>query len=393
MNDTHSTFRSELILLILLVAVFYINMLSRVISAPLMPVIEKEFGVGHSDAGFVFLMLALGYSIGLIASGLVSSRLTHRHTILVSSCAVGVLLLLIVFSRSLWMIRLELSLVGFFSGFYLPSGVTTITSAIASVHWGKAIAVHEMAPNLAFITAPLIAEALLVLFPWRVILAAVGAFSIISGLVFIRWTSSGNFKGHAPTIENFRLVAGNYDFWIIAFLFCAAIAASMGIYNMMPLYLAAERGIDRSTANALLGLSRISVIPVVFLSGWIVDRFGVRLTMAAVILFNGLAVVLLGALPGKWVILMVFLQPVLTGGFFPAGFAAISMIVPDKARSLSVSLSIFIAFFVGAGLVPLFLGIFGDAGMFGFSFVLVGLSMLVCLFFIPRLKLIKEEQS
>jgi NNP family nitrate/nitrite transporter-like MFS transporter len=393
MNDTHSTFRSELILLFSLVAVFYINMLSRVISAPLMPVIEKEFGAGHSDAGLVFLMLAAGYSAGLISSGLVSSRFTHRHTILGSSFAMGILLLLIAFTGGLWMIRLELLLVGFFSGFYLPSGVTTITSAISSAHWGKAIAVHEMAPNLAFITAPLIAEALLVVFPWRSILAAVGIFSVISSLVFIRLTSGGDFKGHAPTLENFRFVAGNPDFWIIAFLFGAAIAASMGVYNMMPLYLAAEKGIDRSAANALLGLSRISAIPIVFLSGWIVDRFGVRLTMAAVILFNGLAVILLGVLPGKWVVLMVFLQPVLTGGFFPAGFAAISMIVPDKARSLSVSLAIFIAFFIGAGLVPVVLGIFGDAGMFGFSFVIVGLGMLVCLFFIPRLKLVKQQQS
>ena len=391
MNDARSTLRSELILLILLVAVFYINILSRVISAPLMPVIEKEFGIGHSDAGLVFLMLAVGYSAGLISSGLVSSRLTHRNTILVSSVAMGILLLLITLSKGLWMIRLELLLVGFFSGFYLPSGITTITSAITSAHWGKAIAVHETAPNLAFVTAPLIAEALLIVLPWRAILASVGIFSIISGLLFVRWTSSGDFRGDAPTFGNFRLVAGNRDFWIIAFLFCAAIAVSMGIYNMMPLYLAAERGIDRSTANTLLGLSRISVIPLIFLSGWIVDRFGVKLTMAAVMLFNGLAVILLGALPGRWVILMVFLQPVLTGAFFPAGFAAISMIVPDKARSLSISLAIFIAYLVGAGLVPVLLGIFGDVGMFGFSFILVGIGILVSLFFIPRLKLKKEE--
>jgi NNP family nitrate/nitrite transporter-like MFS transporter len=172
MNDTRSTLRSELILLFLLVAVFYINILSRVISAPLMPVIEKEFSIGHSDAGLVFLMLAVAYSTGLINSGLVSSRLTHRNTILGSSVAMGILLLLITLSKGLWMIRLELLLVGFFSGFYLPSGITTITSAIASAHWGKALAVHETAPNLAFVTAPLIAEALLIIFPWRAILAS-----------------------------------------------------------------------------------------------------------------------------------------------------------------------------------------------------------------------------
>ena len=391
MNGTRSPLRTELVLLFSLVGVFYINLLSRAISAPLMPVIEEEFGVGHSDAGLVFLMLAVGYSTGLISSGLISSRFTHRGTILGSSIAVGILLILVAFGNGLWAIRIGLLLVGFFSGFYLPSGVTTITSTIASTHWGKAIAVHEMAPNLAFITAPLIAEALFIIFSWRWILAFVGIFSIVSGFVFMRMTSGGDFKGDAPTVDNFRLVTGNRNFWIMVVLFCVALTVSMGIYNMMPLYLASERGIERSTANTLLGLSRISVFPIVFLSGWIVDRFGAKLTMAAVILFNGLALIFLATLPGRWVILMVFLQPVLTGGFFPAGFSAVSMIVPDKARSLSVSLVVFIGYLVGAGFVPVLLGIFGDAGMFGFSFILVGIGILASLFFIPCLKLKKEE--
>jgi NNP family nitrate/nitrite transporter-like MFS transporter len=264
--------------------------------------------------------------------------------------------------------------------------VTTFTSAIDSSHWGKAISVHEMAPNLSFITAPLIAEALLVFFPWRGIMALVGVLSIISGFAFAGLTSGGNFKGDAPTFANFRLVAGSRDFWIIAFLFGAAIGVSMGVYNMMPLYLAAERGIDRSTANTLLGLSRISVVPLVFISGWIVDRFGIKLTMSAVVLFNGVILILLGLLPGKWIILMVFLQPMLTGSFFPAGFAALSKIVPDRARNLAVSLAIFVAYLVGAGFIPVILGVLGDAGMFGFAFIMIGVAILVNLFFIPLLK-------
>jgi NNP family nitrate/nitrite transporter-like MFS transporter len=86
------------------------------------------------------------------------------------------------------------------------------------------------------------------------------------------------------------------------------------------------------------------------------------------------------------VIVMVFLQPMLTGSFFPAGFAALSKIVPDKARSLAVSLAIFVAYLVGAGFIPVILGVLGDAGMFGIAFVLVGCAILINLFFIPLLR-------
>ncbi len=389
MTTVGPSLRSQIFPLFFLAGMFFANFVSRIISAPLMPVIEKELGFGHSSAGLFFLVLAIGYSTGLIVSGLVSSRFTHRRTISLSAIITGGALLVIAASQDLWMIRAGLFMVGVFTGLYLPSGITTITSSIPSMHWGKALAVHEFAPILSFIAVPLLAEGLLQIMNWRLILVLIGIVTIVMGLTFPHFSLGGNFKGEAPTPGNFRLILGNGNFWRMVALFCAALAVNVGIYNMMPLYLTAERGIDRSAANALLGLSRISSIPVAFLVGWVVDRFGAKPTMAAVIFVNGLAVILLGALPGKWVILMVFLQPVLAGGFFPAGFASLSRVVPVKARSLSVAITVFIANLVGAGLVPVLLGAMGDAGMFGVSFIIVGSCVMLSPILIARLD-IKE---
>jgi len=385
--------KTHYLLLGLLTGIFLVNFLSRVVLAPLMPVIEKELGLGHTAAGAFFMMIALGYSAGLIGSGFLSSRLTHRRTIALAAVACGCAFFLIAASQTLWMIRLGLFLVGVSTGLYLPSGITTITSSIGSAHWGKAIAVHELAPSLAYIAAPLLVEALLLLFPWQAILALIGSASVLLGLTFLRLGSGGDFTGEAPTLGNIRLLIGRPAFWIMAALFSLAIASSMGIYSMMPLYLVAERGIDRSTANTLLGLSRIPLIAIALFSGWISDRIGPKPTIAAVILFNGLAAILLGALPGRWVILMVFLQPMLTVCFFPAGFTILSQIVAPRARNLSVSLTVFIAYLIGAGLIPTLLGIFGDAGMFGISFILVGCITLLCLPLITRLDLTQPKKD
>ena len=210
---------------------------------------------------------------------------------------------------------------------------------------------------------------------------------MLLGLFFLRLAPAGDFRGEAPTLGNIRLLFGRPAFWIMGVLFSLAIAASIGIYSMIPLYLVAERGIDRSLANTLLGLSRIPVLPVALVSGWISDRIGPKPTIAAVILFNGLTAILLGALPGRWVILMVFLQPMLTVCFFPAGFTVLSRIVPPHARNLSVSLTIFIAYLTGGGLIPIALGMFGDAGMFGLAFILVGGITILSLPLITRLDL------
>jgi NNP family nitrate/nitrite transporter-like MFS transporter len=385
--------KAQLFLLGILTTIFFINFLSRVVLSPLLPVIEKDLGLGHTAAGVFFMMIAMGYAAGLIGSGFVSARLTHRRTIALAAIACGCALVVIAVSHTLWMIRFGLFLIGVSTGMYLPSGITTITSASDPAHWGKAISVHELAPSLAYIAAPLIAEALLLLFPWQGILALIGFASLLLGMIFLRLGRGGDFTGEAPTLGNIRLLTGKPAFWIMAVFFSLAIASSMGIYSMIPLYLVDERGIDRSLANTLLGLSRVPVLAMVFVSGWISDRFGPKPTIALVIFFNGLTAVLLGALPGKWVILMVFLQPMMTVCFFPAGFTVLSRIVPPHVRNLSVSLAVFIAYLIGAGLIPTALGIFGDAGKFSLSFILVGGITLLSVPLITRLEITETKTA
>ncbi len=103
--------------------------------------------------------------------------------------------------------------------------------------------------------------------------------------------------------------------------------------------------------------------------------------------------ILLGLLPGRWVMLMVFLQPMLTVCFFPAGFTILSRIVPPSARNLSVSLTMFIAYLIGAGFLPTLLGIFGDRGAFGTAFILVGSLMLLSVLLLPRLVLTEGKET
>jgi len=393
MKDATLTRKTQLFLLVLLTGIFFATFISRVILAPLMPIIEGDLHLGHAGAGGIFMMIAIGYVLGLFGSGFVSSRLPHRKTIAMAAVACGCSMLLIAASQSLWAIRVSLILLGISTGIYLPSGMTTITASIPPVHWGKAIAVHELAPALGFLLAPFVVEGFLVFWPWQSILVAIGAASALLGLAFLRFGSGGNFTGEAPTIGNIRLLAGKPAFWIMAALFGLTIGSSIGFFSMMTLYLVAERGFERETANTLLGLSRMPVIAMTLTSGWLSDRFGPKPTITAVLLLNSLATILLGLLPGRWVILMVFLQPMLLVCFFPAGFTILSRIVPPAVRNLSVALATVIAYFIGAGTFPVLLGLFGDRGSFAAAFVLVGILTLLSMLLLIRLDLTEGDRT
>jgi NNP family nitrate/nitrite transporter-like MFS transporter len=150
----------------------------------------------------------------------------------------------------------------------------------------------------------------------------------------------------------------------MAILFGLGMGGSFGIYTMLPLYLTAEQGMDRPFANTLIGLSRLSGLFTSLIAGWASDRFGPRRTLLLVLLLTGLTTMLMGLASGAWLILLVFLQPMLAVCFFPAGFAALSLLGSSEIRSVAVSLAVPIGFLFAGGALPIGIGILGDAGRF-----------------------------
>jgi NNP family nitrate/nitrite transporter-like MFS transporter len=322
----------------------------------------------------------------LLFSGFISSRLTHRKTILLSSIAVGGAVIFVSISHHLWMIHLGLIFVGMAAGFYLPSGIATLTELVRPEHWGKALAIHELAPNLAFVTAPLLAEALLGVFSWRGVLMISGVASIASGVVFILFGKGGNSPGEAPKVSTLRIIVKEPSFWIMMGLFGLGIGASFAVYTMMPLYLVAEKGIDRTWANTLVAFSRILTLGSSIVAGWVTDRIGPRKTLMGVFITTGIITMLLGLVPGPWIIPTVFLQSMLATAFFPAGFAALAHIGSGKIKNVAVSLTVPVGFLLGGGVIAAGIGIMGQMGFFSLGFILLGGILLAGLLLARSLK-------
>ena len=166
--------------LLFLVGIFFLNFISRIVLSPLLPTVEKDLKIGHEEAGSLFFIISFGYCIMLLGSSFVSSYINHRRTIILSTVALGVALLSVGISHQLRMVRVGLFTCGMAAGLYLPSGMATLTELVSPKDWGKAISIHELAPNLSFVVAPLIAEMLLRWLSWQGIFTLFGIFSIHS---------------------------------------------------------------------------------------------------------------------------------------------------------------------------------------------------------------------
>ena len=369
-------FRTEVGPVLHLALLFLLNFMGRIVFAPLLPAIEKDLGITHGQAGSLFLLITVGYLVTVTASGFLSARLNHRRTIILSAAMVGAGLLFVSRCQGLWAMRLGLLGLGMAAGFYLPSGIAVLTSLVSARHLGKAMAVHEVAPNLSFVFAPFLSEAFLKFMSWRGVLAVLGFASIFLAFVFARFGRGGTFKGAPPNLKSFKILADRPSFWIMIALFGVAVAGSLGVFSMLPLYLTAERGMERSFANTMIGLSRFAGVFAAFLAGWATDRFGPKVTLTSVLLASGLLTLLLAGLPARWIILAVFVQPVVTVCFFPAAFAALSNMGTPETLSIAVSLTVPLGFLFGGGIVPIGIGMMGDAGAFDLGIGLVGLCIL-----------------
>ena len=371
-KNPENSFFNNLCALLILTSIFFFNFVSRITPAPLIPRMGKDLNLTHADAGTLFFMISLGYFITLIGSGFVSSRFNHKRTIIISNTTLGFALIGTSFCTGPWTLRLGLFVVGMASGLYLPSAIATLTGLIPSRHWGKALAIHDIAPNLSFVAAPLICEAVLVWFSWRMVFLLIGFGALIMSPVFANYGGGGEFKGEAPNFASFQQLYGNLSVWVMVFLFSLGVISTMGIYTMLPLFLVAEHGMDINLANTLVALSRIPSIIIVFFGGWATDRIGPRRTLKIVLLITGLMTLFLGIVSRSLISYIVFLQPLVAVCFFPAGFSAMSLIVPAQLRNIAVSLIIPLAIVIGGGLAPVFIGFIGDMGSFGVAIMICG---------------------
>lgn len=362
---------SAVVSLLLLGGIFSLNFFSRIFVSPLLPEFERTLHLSHGQAGLFFFFISCGYFLALVGSGFISARIGHKRAIILSMIGIGLSLGLLSLTNILPILRFSFFLLGLFAGLYLPSAVTTISSLFQPHQWGRAFAVHELAPNLAFLTAPLYVAAMLPHLSRQQIIQLPIILIIFSAGLYAIFGSDTQKKTAPPDLKLYRDLFGRREFWLMVLLFSLGITGTLGIYSILPTYLVSEHGFSEQGANLLVGASRLPTLATALAGGFLADRFGNRQVIRLVLLCTGGATVLLGT-GGELLKFYVWLQPVIAVCFFPAAFALLSHLGSVETRSVTVSLTIPFAFVLGGGIVPAAITWLADYGKFETAIILTG---------------------
>ena len=379
MNNTEKTsFFSFLPFLTLITFASFLNIMARIIFPPMTPFICEEMNLCHADTGNLFFILSVGFAITLFGSQFLSSRISHKMTVIFSLLSTGFALVITSYAESFQFFRLSLFLVGLCSGFFIPSAVAMLREGVATQHLGKAFGIFATAQSVAFILSPIIVRSVIGVYSWKEILNGFGLISSIISVILFFLFKQGNEKGEPITISFVRSVFSWPSFWILLILLCLANGLNIGIYNMAPDYFQRHNLLDKDAVHQLIVIARVLSFGTAIVAGVVADRFGLKRSMVLSLVFCGALTSLMGAMNPSSSLVLFTLQSPVAACLMPLIHFAIATIVPPEKNSTIVSLIAPFGFLMGAGVVPQLLGFLGDFNLYAQGFVLFGMASIFC---------------
>lgn len=364
----------------------FLSMYSRLLISPLLVFLQQDLGIGPARATRLFLTLAFSYSPVMLISGFLTQHMLHRRTIALSAALLGVGLIIVSLAPTLATMHIGVAVLGGGAGLYPPAGVASVTAIVRDEIRGKAVAIHELGPNSAFVVAPLAVSVGILFGNWRWIPGISGVAALVIAILFDRYALAGGFSGEPPRLDNLRRILRKPEFWALTAFFSLSASATLGVFSILPTYLVTTQGYPAPMVNTVISLSRVSGLVMVFLAGILLDRFGVRRLVAVVMGVTGVLTVGIGALPGMWMLAAVFLQPVIIVAFFPAAVSAIADLGPPTVRNVAVSVMIPTVNIIAGGVFPALMGYLTERGAVEAGFITLGILMLVSLMLVRFLR-------
>jgi MFS family permease len=150
---------------------------------PLMPFIRDDFSLDYAQSGLLLSVFSISYGMSQLPSGWLADRLGARNLMAIGICGVGLIGILIGFSRCYVILMILLGLMGFVGCGYHPSAPPLVSSTLPPANRGRAIGIHAVGGSAAYFIAPIIASASAMAWGWRASFFILAGPTLLFGLI------------------------------------------------------------------------------------------------------------------------------------------------------------------------------------------------------------------
>ena len=355
--------------MIMLTLIYFLCNFPRLALSAVLIEIENEWQVSNQQLLTLFSYQALCGVFAMLSTGYLLSRLKPRQMVCLAAVLTGTGMAILPFLSGFTQVQIVFMGIGAATGLYFTAGMATLVSITRSDDWGKAVGIHELAPNLCFMLSPLLIEVALNVTDWRGAFAASGCIFILAGLLFFFFGKGGYEYAERQSAAGWTKLLGNKTLWILTIIMTVGLVGEFTIYNVLQLYLVKDLGFSSDSANYILSSSRFITPVAVVLGGWAADRFNPRTIIVICMAIYALSLGMM-SMSFSPVLAMcgVYLQPVPIAFFFPSVFKVVSEYFATTIQPIVFAIMIPVTLLVNGSIAPTLLGWMADIWNFAASF-------------------------
>ena len=348
-------------------------------------ILQNEFSVGLGSLGFIATLSSVMFGLGAIPAGYFESKVGGRNLLLLYQGGTIVASIVIIFSNSLMMFVVGLSLLGISCSIYHPAGLTIISRRISNI--SKGMGIHGVAGSLGLGIGPLIVSIFTYMISWK---AAYGFFAgvniILAFLTFVCISPGKSAESQRKKKEQTKTnKSGLILYYSIGILMGITFS---GFTTFLPIHFSEQTSdwmmLPILRGGLLTSIVLLSGIVGQLLGGYFGSRVDKSILIFIIILLNIPFLALIGMTQGFAMIICGIIFGIVHFSMQPVGNSLIAKITHSSHRGVGYGINFFFSFGaggLGAGICGIIADQYGVAKIFPalsiFLLPAVGLSWLL----------------
>ena len=329
----------------------------------LLPIWQKEFGLGYAELGLLRGLFSGTMACFQIPSGLLAERTGAALLLALGTALSGIGYCLAGASTGLGVLMVALFCSGLGSSTQHPLASSLMAHAFCGARSMKAIGAYNFAGDIGKMTVPAAASLLLIVLPWRPVLALLGAVGLVAGAAIFLLTPqlAATVSEHPETRDGAAhraSVARPIAFLILILISMIDSATRMGFLLFLPFILTAK-GASLPTVGLALTLVFAGGAAGKLVCGFLGARIGATATVWLTESLTAALIMALLPLPLDAALVVLPLLGIALNGTSSVLYGSVPELVASDRRTRAFS--IFYTGSIGAGAIaPILFGLLGD---------------------------------
>ena len=365
---------------------------------PLFPLLVVDLGISYTAIGLVVTVFSLCAALMTTPIGFVVDRLGGQRVLIWGLALQAAATTAVGFTGSYWALLALFAFAGCAFSVYHPSDYAILSASVEESRLGRAFSFHAFCGNIGSAAAPMIMVGIAAVADWRTAFFVTGVAGLLlagllltqsealsDGIERMRREPKAPSNEEAPEapkglLEEFRILLTPAVLFCFLFYVISNIGAggftTYGVSALVELYDAPLTLASSALTGFLIGTSGG-----ILAGGWIADRYGARMTTAALgFLISAALLMLVGTVSMP----MVLIVAVLSASGFMRGTVQSSrdlivLSVTPRGSTGKVFGFVYNGNMIGAATVPLAYGWMLDLGRPSLVFWLSGLILIASL--------------